>query len=114
MKLMSRSNNTTLAENLVFADSFWSRAVGLLGKKSLPETEALWIRRCNSIHTFFMQFPIDVVFVDKTGRVHELRENVPPYRIIAPVWKASDTIEFKAGTVKKIGIKTGDEVHVVP
>ena len=62
------------------ADSFPKRARGLLGRDGLPPGEGLLIPRCNAIHTFFMSYPIDAVFLDKEGRAVKTVRNIRPWR----------------------------------
>lgn len=110
-KLMRESK---ILASIEFAHTPWRRAKGLLGRASLPPGEALWIRPCNSIHTFFMKFPIDVVFTDKNLIVCKVIRDVKPGRLLAPVWKASSTFEFAAGFLDQHPIREGDQLHVGP
>jgi uncharacterized protein len=82
-----------------------SRRRGLLGRTSL-EDAALVIAPCNAVHTFFMKFPIDVVFVDRTGRVLRIAASVPAWRMTAS-WRAFATIELAAGTTTRTGLAAG-------
>jgi uncharacterized membrane protein (UPF0127 family) len=112
MKLLNTTaENKILIDDLKIAETFWARTKGLLGRESLPENEALWILRCNSIHTYFMKFPIDVVFVDKKMVVVDIG-TVKPGKLVLPVWRARSVIEFKAGFVEKNKINKGDVLHV--
>jgi len=88
-----------IARDLKTADTLLSRTKGLLGRSSLPQGEGLWIKRCNSIHTAFMKFPIDVLFVDKNLRVVSVYENLKPWRITRLHFRASSVIELPAGTI---------------
>lgn len=110
--LTSKTRNIPLIRDLRIATRFWERGVGLLGRSGLGPEEALWIHRCSSIHTFFMAFAIDCVFVDRQLRVKRVFENVRPWRLIAPVWGASSVIEFPAGAAKRLEIRVGEELHV--
>jgi len=66
---------------LVSCDTVWTRAKGMLGIRN--STNAVYrIAPCNSIHTFFMAFAIDAVFVDRNGNVLKYK-NVPPYRLFS-------------------------------
>ncbi len=65
--------------------------------------EALWIEPCAMIHTFFMKFPIDVLFLDKERRVVRAIENIQPFRLSPWVGKARSVLEFAAGTLKAAG-----------
>ena len=79
-----RVENLTRGTTLVLAgkaaDGYWSRLRGLIGHKPLAEGEGLLIVPCNSIHTHFMGFPIDVVYVDKGQQVVAFDQNMAPWR----------------------------------
>jgi uncharacterized membrane protein (UPF0127 family) len=94
------------------ADNFLTRARGLLGHARLTDAEGLWIRPCNSVHTFGMTYSIDVVFLDSNLRVlriaHELRR-----RRIASARGARSTLELLGGVARQIGIKEGIQLQVV-
>ena len=110
--LLNASKNKVLAERLKVASNFPDRMKGLLGKKSLAKEEALWIKQCNSIHTFFMQFNIDVVFVDKSLVVKKVLYNLPPWRLILPVWRADSVVEFVGGKLNSKDVEIGDQLNV--
>lgn len=67
--------------NLRVADSFMSRFLGLMGKKSIPQNETLLITKCNAIHTFFMRFTMTAIFVDKGLRVTKVKKNIKPWQL---------------------------------
>lgn len=102
-----------LIEDLEVAQTFWTRAKGLLGRRVMSENQALWIKPCRDIHTFFMSFPIDCVFLDKNMQVYNIVENVTPFKIIGPFWKATSVIEFKSGFSAMKNLKVGDQLYVV-
>ncbi|MGZ3768822.1 MAG: DUF192 domain-containing protein [Bdellovibrio sp.] len=110
--LINKATNEILIPTLEIAKTFSTRGKGLLGRTSLPEQEALWIHRCNSIHTFFMKFSIDCIFVDKNLKVKAIYENVQPWRLILPVWGASSVIELSSGAVSKKKVQVGDQLYV--
>src|SRR3712207_1586105 len=83
MKIVNETRNTTLAERADVARSYWGRLRGLMGRRELPEGSGLVIEPNNSVHTFWMRVPIDVVFVDRDGSVVGLREAMPPNRPFA-------------------------------
>lgn len=111
-KLVRESNNQVLIPNLRIAASMGSRMRGLLGTASLPETDGLWIHRCNSIHTFFMQYPIDCVFLDRNMVVKSVVANVVPGRMVFPRLGASSVVEMKAGTAQTLQIQKGEKLNV--
>ncbi len=88
------------------ADSFGSRLRGLLGASALPSGRGLLIRRTNSVHTHFMRFPIDVVFLDDDGRVVSIRRNLRPWRF-ARCGGATEVIELAAGECDRVGLEEG-------
>ena len=113
MKAIDRTSGKELAPNLAVADTLLARLKGLLGKSSLPTGEGLWIKPCNSVHTFGMQFPIDVVFLDKKMRVVALAKTLRPNRISRLYSCASSVIELPAGTIDAADTVTGDHIEVV-
>jgi len=110
--LKSETKNQQLISDLKVATSFWARGKGLLGLKSLGREEALWIHRCNSIHTFFMKFTIDCVFLDKKMRIKAIYSDVKPNRLIWPVFGARSVIELPAGRAKELNLQPGEQLHV--
>ena len=114
MKLIRPAQNQILVENLVEAKSLRQRLQGLLGRTELKPNEGLWITSCNSIHTFFMKFSIDAIFVDKNFRVCSLYHSLPPWRITKMVCGANSVIELAAGTAKEKMIQVGETLHVAP
>lgn len=113
MKLLNSSKNLILVNNLEKAESLYSRLKGLLGRPSLSSDSALWIDQCTSIHTFFMQFSIDVVFIDHSFKVKKIANDVRPWRVVGPVWGAKSVIEFAKGTVAQRQVEVGDQLNVV-
>jgi hypothetical protein len=93
------------------ADSVWSRVVGLLGKKGLDPDEALVFQPCWSIHTFFMRFRLDVIFLDKAGAVRKVVQGLPAYRFAASRG-ANVTIEMSAGVLAGRDLAIGDVLEV--
>ena len=80
------------------ARTFAERMRGLIGTKDLGPGEGMLIVRCGAIHTFFMSFAIDAVFLDRRGRIVRIVRNIPPWR--PWVWggfRAASVLEVKAG-----------------
>lgn len=102
-----------LIDQLETAESFWERGKGLLGRKSLAPNQALWINPCNNIHTFFMKFTIDCIFVDKKMEIKNLAKNVGPFRFVGPFWKSHSVIETNAGLIEAKKLEIGDHLYVV-
>ena len=89
-----------LVPELEIARTSWSRFVGLMGRGSLPAGHGLWIEPCNSIHMFFMRFAIDVLFLDREGRVKRVLLRLKPWRVSPIVFGARTTVELAAGTLQ--------------
>ena len=91
------------------ADTSSKRRTGLLGHKRLAPGEGLWIVPCPSVHTFFMKFPIDLVYLSKKRKVLKVRNAVPAWRLSACLW-AHSVIELPAGAAAQSGTVAGDEL----
>jgi hypothetical protein len=108
MKIINQTRNLTLAEDARIANTVFLRVKGLLGEKSLPEGRALIIKPCNAIHTFFMRFAIDCLFLDRENRVLRFTPSLKPFRLSPVIFGAVTTIEFVAGSVDPKSVSTGD------
>ncbi|MDI6858753.1 MAG: DUF192 domain-containing protein [Dehalococcoidia bacterium] len=99
VRVENKGKGRTLAAQARLADRFLSRMIGLLGRGSLPEGDGLVIAPGSSIHTFFMRFPIDVVFVSREGVVLKTAENVKPWRLAFSPRGTRYTIELPVGAI---------------
>jgi uncharacterized membrane protein (UPF0127 family) len=90
-----------------------SRKRGLLGRDSLAPDAALLIAPSNGVHTFFMKFAIDVVFVARDGRVVKIARAVKPWRA-ALAFRAFGVVELAAGAADRAGLHLGDRLRVAP
>jgi uncharacterized protein len=90
-----------------------ARRRGLLGRDGLAEGTGLVIAPCSSIHTFFMRFPIDVLFAGKDGLVLSMRHSLGAWRV-ALSFRAFAVIELPAGTIARTGVVRGSVLEVVP
>ena len=111
--VVRRLDGTLVCEKCEVADSILSRMRGLLGRSELPRGEGLLIRPAPSIHTFFMRFPIDAVFLDGNLRVLAVRPEVSPWRT-AGHRGARAVLELPAGESSRRGIRAGDQLVVRP
>jgi uncharacterized membrane protein (UPF0127 family) len=92
---------------VVIADTARQRMRGLLGRRSLPPGEAILLQPAPSIHTAFMRFPIDVVFLDRNLQVVKLVPEFPAWRIASAI-EARSTLELAAGEISRRHIQIGD------
>ena len=88
-----------------------SRRQGLLGRGGLGADEALILAPCSAIHTAFMRFPLDLVFLDRAGRVLKTSSGVRPWRIRA-AWRAFAVVELAAGSLELSGTIAGDVIEL--
>ena len=109
-KAINVTTGQIIATRVKIAQDFKSRSIGLLNRTSLDEDEALLIKPCNAIHTFFMKFPIDVVFLDKKARVVKIKHALKKSRFSASILRGYMTLEMKSGKLSKVQVKTGDFV----
>jgi len=113
MRLINQSKNVVLAENVVLANSFFKRIKGLLGRKDFLSDQAIILDPCNSVHTFFMHFTIDVLFVDKDYRVVEILPQLGPNRISRIYWHSSRVIELSAGRLSLTNTQAQDQLQLI-
>jgi len=110
-RLMNARTGQPVANAAELATTSASRRRGLLGRDGLDPGAALVIAPCNSIHTFFMRFAIDVVFVDRKGHVRKIVRALRPWRIAAAMF-AFAVVEFGAGSLDGCDIARGDRLYV--
>jgi len=110
MKIVNQNTGAIIAERAIIADNMFSRMKGLLGRKNMEKGEAIVLKPCNSIHTFFMAFSIDVIFVDNSNTVVRLFPAIPPWRM-TPFIKASYCIEMPSGSANSL-LKQGDLIKI--
>ncbi len=109
--MRNQTRETVLAEFAEVADTSAKRRTGLLKHTRLESGEGLWIIPCESVHTFFMKFPIDLVYLDKNRKVRKIRHAMGPWRLSACL-TARSVLELPAGTVERTGTLPGDELAI--
>jgi uncharacterized membrane protein (UPF0127 family) len=105
-----REDGSTVCERCVVANKMLPRMRGLLGRRSLPAGEGLLIRPAPSVHTFFMRFPIDVVFLSRAGEVLKVSAAVGPWRARS-CRGAYAVVELAAGEAERRGVAVGDHIE---
>ncbi len=111
MEIVNVTTGKTLARDARLADSFFTRLKGLLGTKSLLAGEGLVIRPCSGIHTFGMNYSIDVVFAAADDRVARTATCLEPGRLLA-CHGSRYVIELPAGTLARTGTQPGDYLRL--
>ena len=95
-----------VCERCLVADSPWTRMRGLLGRRGLESGEGLLIKPTGSVHTFFMRFPIDVVFLSRDGEVLKVSKALPAWRMAA-ARRSRLVLELAADEADRRGIRVG-------
>jgi uncharacterized membrane protein (UPF0127 family) len=107
--LLDEQGNVILPK-LAVADSALARMRGLLGRPSMDVDEGLLLNPAGSVHTAFMRFPIDVVFLDRSMRVMRIEPHVRPWRMTAQRG-ARAILEMAAGGAAQSGISPGMQLR---
>jgi uncharacterized membrane protein (UPF0127 family) len=110
--LLSEGSAVPLASQVEIAATRRARRRGLLGRQRLDSSAALLLVPCAAVHTGFMRFPIDVIFVSREGRVTHVVPRMPPWRVAMSA-AAHAVIEAAAGTIEKRDVQVGDRVRLV-
>jgi uncharacterized membrane protein (UPF0127 family) len=112
LRIYNRARKRLLVSEGWAADSFWARLRGLLGHPPLQPGQGLWIVPCNWIHTLGMGFPIDVLYLDRTGQVLRMASEMHPNRIGHLVWRANSVLELPVGAIEDTGTRVGDRLEI--
>ena len=112
MVILNLTRETIPARNAHAAAGFAERLSGLIGKRFSPELDGMVFDRCNAIHTFFMRYPIDVIFADSRYKVLKAVPAFPPWRPFLACRGAFYVIELPAGTLAATGTEEGDQLDL--
>jgi hypothetical protein len=110
MRILNQTKNILLANSVILANTPLRRMKGLLGRKEFKQNEAIILQPCNSIHTFFMRFPIDVIFVDKDNKIVKTISQLVPFRLSGIYFNAVMAIELPVGTIQASGSSESDKI----
>src|SRR5262245_9000191 len=109
--LMNARTGEVVATAVELADTRETRRKGLLGRDSLDVSTAMILLPCFSVHTAFMRFPIDVIFIDREGIVVRVVRNLEPWRAVG-AWRAHAVIEMAGGCLKSRDVRSGDRLYL--
>src|SRR5260370_799199 len=113
LKILNLTREVVLAHRVEVADHGATRRKGLLGRSGLPAGQGLWIVPCESVHTFGMKFPIDLVYLDRKKKVKKVRSDVQPWRLSACL-SAHSVLELASGTINTTRTRPGDRLEFSP
>jgi len=109
-RVLNQTKGNVVAEDVAIARSFWSRFCGLMLRSRLDDGAGLLIEPSGSIHTAFMRFPIDAVFLSKEREVVKVAAAVKPWR--ATLSRGHSVLELPAGKAAQTGITEGDRLAI--
>jgi uncharacterized membrane protein (UPF0127 family) len=109
--VVNETRGTVVCERVELADTPWTRLRGLLGRPSLPPGEGMLFIPAPSIHSAFMRFTFDAVFLDRELKVLRLAPEIPPWRARS-ARHAKRVLELSAGEIVRRGLQVGDQLAV--
>ena|SRR5271154_583421 len=107
LRVVDHTRGVIIADRAEVANTNESRRRGLLGRSSIGEREGLWIVPCSSIHTVGMQFAIDVLFIDRDGRIIHVNALSPDVKSFV-LAGAYSVLELAHGRAAACGVQLGD------
>ena len=110
-RLVSKTTGKIVVGQLRIADGFGSRLAGLQFRRPLPPDAGLLLVPCNSVHTCFVRFPVDVVFLDDRGCVSAVRQHLRPWRLAVGPRKTHAVLEMPAGAT---AVQPGEALRLEP
>ena len=101
-----------VADRVTVASRRLERAVGLLGRTHLDTGEALWIKPCHGVHTWFMRFAIDILALNEQGVVVDAVSNLGPWRMRLPRPGGVNVLELPAGSLSRSNTQVGHRIEM--
>lgn len=107
-RCINTTQRTVVATQIEKADTCWKRLLGLMFRKGLPVGGGLWLVPCRDIHSIWMRFQFDAVFLDKDGKVLHLIESMKPCRVSPIIKGGHSVLELEAGAIHLSQTQVGD------
>ena len=107
------SRGTSLGDGIETAKSGGDRKKGLLGRTGLEPGGGMWIVPCEGIHTFFMKFAIDVIYIDRKKKVRKTIGSLGPWKLSLCL-RAHSVLELPVGAIEASGTQPGDQLEIGP
>ena len=108
INLIEKTSKELIAAEVIEANTFFDKLFGLITRRRLRDREGFLIENCNGIHTFWMRYSIDAVFLNKNNMVLAIYYNIKPFRATPFIKNACFVLELKSGTIEKTSLKAGD------
>jgi uncharacterized membrane protein (UPF0127 family) len=112
MTAVLEKNGVALIDSVRVATGFGTRFLGLMGRAGLPRGEALYFPGCGCVHTCFVRFPLDLIFLDRELRVLRIARNVRPWRLAVGCTGARGVVETASGWLPEDSLTEGDAVSI--
>jgi len=112
MELLDRDTGHRIAGHVTEASTFFARLRGWMFTASPKADHALHLTPCRSVHTFFMKYPIDVLYLDASGTVVGFDERLQPNRLGSSVPNARSVVELPEGRIREARIELGHRLHI--
>jgi len=110
VKIVNKTQNTVLAEDAMWAHSFWNRLRGFLARPEPKLGEGIILDPCQSVHMWGMKYSLDILFSDKEDRVVHLEPSLKPWKLSRRIPEAQRVIELPVGTLQASRTCVGDEL----
>lgn len=108
IRVVNRTGGTVVGEQILLVDAWWSRLRGFLGRREPERGEGLLLVPCQHVHTFGMKFSLDLIFLDRSGRVVDLVQGLDPWSRTTRVRDAHCVLELPTGTIEATRTRVGD------
>ena len=108
MQILNETRGTVLGRKVILADSPWARLRGFLLRPPPRAGEGILLTPCNAIHMWGMRFPLDVIYLDASGRVLRALQSLPPWATPGRVSNGRYVLEVPVGTIEATGTAAGD------
>jgi uncharacterized membrane protein (UPF0127 family) len=112
-RVNNATRDTSIGHSIETAETSAQRRTGLLKHSGLESGTGLWILPCEAVHTLFMKFPIDLIYIDRKRRVRSVVHGLAPWRF-SMCLRAHSVLELPSGTVNRTGTQKGDQLEIEP
>ena len=112
MTAVLEKDGVALIDSVRVGTGFGIRFLGLMGRSKLPRGQALYFPNCGCIHTCFVRFPLDLIFLDREMRVIRIMRNVRPWRLAVGCRGAKGVVETASGWLPQDSLSEGDTVLI--
>lgn len=113
MKARNIRTGQTIIETMRRSSGIFSKLIGLLFTKELPEGHGMWLVPCSSIHTFGMRYAIDVIYLNKKQKVIKLVKQLEPNRFAPFSFQTRSIVEIPAGALDRLDIAVHDDLEMI-